>query len=358
MKNKLFRIVSVVALFVAISGFTMQEEHKKDTYDQGHYVKKGQMSHGYNSPARINVEGAWDYFVTASFIYWQPKEKGLEVAIYRQDDDNLNHSAYSLVNMDFDFHPGFKVGLGMQSSYDDWNIYLEYTRLYTKNSASKTVPHDDDHHLYDTWDGTDGAACLHAKGTWKLHLNLLDFELARPFYVGTKLTFKPNVGARWGWITQKYRAQYDSIAGDTDDYNISQAKTTSWILGPRVGIDTYWHLTEGFRLFVNAAASIFYQDFDGKIDITFVDDEATTTAKYFDNKGYVNANFETAVGFGWGTYFSDDQWHFDLSAGYEFHYFLNQNMMRRLLETIDEITDAEASDLSLNGLTISARLDF
>ena len=76
------------------------------------------------------------------------------------------------------------------------------------------------------------------------------------------------------------------------------------------------------------------------------------------DKGYVIPNAEAALGLGWGCYFSDEEWHFDLSAAWEFHHFWNQNMMRQFVDTLATGVDGEPADLTYQGLTISLQLDF
>ena len=69
------------------------------------------------------------------------------------------------------------------------------------------------------------------------------------------------------------------------------------------------------------------------------------------------ANF----GFGWGSYFGDNKWHFDMALSYDFEMFTNQNYMQVLAnaQRAQNIPSHYAfGDLFLHGLTLTFRFDF
>jgi hypothetical protein len=324
------------------------------------------MSAGYNSPARLDVKGAWDFYLTASFIYWIAGASDYFVCEHRQflpygSTQHNDNFVEEMMDSHFGYHPGFKVGLGMNSDRDDWSLYAEYTWLRNSDTHTWTVNYVDpaeieDNYLYiplpeNTVSGYDLDL---VKNNRKYHYNMLDVELSRPYYVGTKLIFQPFVGVEGGWIKEKNHRKQRGGKSNRNGITYMNSETKSWLVGPRVGIDTSWLLGEGVRFFVNTALSVFYQDFD--TDLKFfpvnVENEDIWTKKYEERA--INAHIETALGFGWGTYFSNDEWHFDLSAGYEFHlltdqYFLHDNGAGQYLT---------AKDHYLHGLTVTARFDF
>ena len=65
-------------------------------------------------------------FLKADFIYFTPIEQGLDIGA---PNDGSLHA--EILNMDFKYKPGFRVGLGFDISHDDWQIFAEYMRLYT-----------------------------------------------------------------------------------------------------------------------------------------------------------------------------------------------------------------------------------
>jgi hypothetical protein len=190
---------------------------------------------------------------------------------------------------------------------------------------------------------------------------MLDLELSRPYYVGTKLTFQPFVGVEAGWIKEKffgaYREGFIPAPPSLSSFTYLDAKSESWLLGLRAGVDTNWCLGEGFRLFANSALAIFYQDFDNhkKFYVPLQESIETAQSESCPAKQIaVNAHFEMALGFGWGAYFFNNEWHIDLSAGYEFH-LLTDQYFKHALSRGQPLT---AKDHYLHGITITGRFDF
>jgi hypothetical protein len=381
MKKKIFqKILFIVGTLAFISSYAAENDNdyneckEYDSTFQGHGASEDKIDKGYNHPARIDVRNSWDYYISASYIYWQPRQDGTELAREFLELEIVGWDLVRdnrLVHMDFDYHSGFKVGTGANFERDDWSLEFEYTRLYTTDNKSKTLSKDPlilaDHYLSPFWRDNSlvdfGVFVYHAKGRWKLHFNVLDGILARSHYVGTKLSFKPYVGLRAGWIHQRYRAKYTwyNTGDDTEYDTLTHSKSQSWLLGARLGLDTNWHLGEGFRLFGNTAASFFYQRFKTNInydraEVAGVVSGINVTMK--EKEGYLNPNFEIELGLGWGSYFCDDNWHIDLLAAYEFHLFWDQNMMRKMIDYLSYTADPTPGDLILHGLTVSLRLDF
>jgi hypothetical protein len=375
MKKKIFqKTLFIVGILAFISGYSNDNDYDecedyKSTF-QGHAAPKDQMEKKYNHPARIDVKGSWDYYISGSYIYWQPREDGLELAreTVRPDPEDPEVENSTLVHMDFDYHSGFKVGTGGNFERDDWSLDFEYIRLYTTDHRSKILSSDPEslgsHFLIPFWENKANPVFFHAKAKWKLHFNILDGVLARSYYVGTNLSFKPFVGLRGGWIDQRYNVDYKFYQSPDYLNYYTRGKSQSWLLGARMGVDTNWHLGEGFRLFGNTAGCLFYQRF--KTNLNFESETVegippeiiTITSTIKEKEGYFNPNFEIALGLAWGSYFDSDKWHVDLAASYEFHIFWYQNMMRKMVDYQNYQEDPTPGDLVLHGLTISLKLDF
>jgi hypothetical protein len=374
MKKKFLVIVGMLAFINSYAANNDNDYQNCEDYQsafQGHSAPEDQMKKGYNHPARIDVKNSWDFYVSGSYIYWQPRQDGLELAreiVEVQEGFLVLHVDNTFVHMDFDYHSGFKVGMGGSFERDDWSLDFEYTRLYTTDHRSKTLSDDPEdlalHYFVAFWaEEPRLSTAFYAKARWKLHFNILDGTLGRNYYVGEKLSFKPYVGLRAGWIDQKYRADYTFTDFIYETPAYSNSKSDSWVLGPRVGLDTNWHLGEGFRLFGNTAAALFYQRFKTDVELVILDQEEpieNTLRTMKEKEGYFNPNFEIALGLGWGSYFCDDSWHIDLAAAYDFHIFWDQNMMRKILDYYNTgiNSDPTPGDLILHGLTVSLKLDF
>ena len=339
-----------------------------------------QMMPGYNAPSRIDVRGSWDLFVEGSFIYWQLSQDNMEVAFA----DNLPNSSYittptqvqgNYVAMDFDYLPGFKVGLGMNFDLDNWDSYSEYTRIHGSNTQSTNGVEGAP--LLPTW-GNSTIVPANAYNTvsenWGCHLDIVDIDLGRAYYVGNSLTFRPAFGARGAWISQKSHVHHVNedytnavapieIPGELDVYN----RTRCWSIGPKVGLDTKWVVGQGFRFFGNTSADVLYTRYKVQSKTNFLATSTVGAVTPGSVQSVVTRNFVIALrphldlemGFGWGSYFDNNNWHIDLSASYGFQVFFDQNMLPRSDHAFAPAKQQLATgNLYAQGLTATVRLDF
>jgi hypothetical protein len=342
---------------------------------------------GYNCPARINPVCGWDFDIYGDFLYWQAREKGL--APYNHTTSVTSNgqtiSTERLQNIDFDYHPAFKVGIGAGTERDNWTFNLEYTRFNATNSKKGEISLQDfsvtatsqnnfnnilsllNSGIFNTFltflSTTTGAPSIARSfdAHWKLNFNTIDLVAGRPYFLGTKLTLSPFYGVRGGWIDQHYKLTSlipltTATAPKTDYLLNSLVKSDSWLVGPRIGVKSNWLLGAGFRIFGDAGASLIYQNFKVKIKTLMpAQNQLTIQLEDFISQKIksVNPTFDAALGFGWGSYFNNKRWHFDLTAGYEFQFFYSQN------ELLEEIrVSKDTSSLILHGLTVAARFDF
>jgi hypothetical protein len=322
-----------------------------------------ELTSGYNSPARIDVKGSWDIFLTGSYLYWQAREEGLELG--RLFSIHHPEEALSTYKMEFDYKSGFKVSLGSNFDHDNWTSQLEYTHLHTKNHRNVGAVNSAEYVIFpfwNVWDGFDPATS--ATASWALRYDMLDLTLNRPFYSGSCFVLDGFGGLRGGWINQKYNFGcqffYDQNLYDIDTVYYGPVKTNSWVIGPIGGLNMKYLLGCGFRLFGNASASLLYQRLKTtlKLPISYSLREYQTTNER-ETYNQITPNLNFATGLGWGTYFDKNNWYFDLSASYEFQYYWRQNRMKKLVDLIYTLGNSgTAKDLVLHGLTITGRFDF
>lgn len=357
MKNRLFKGLSALAVFFLTTHANAQTSQKPKGYDQGYQVSPGQMTCAYNSSARIDVKGSWDIFAYGSFIWWNPVQEDMELAISDETDTtNLPIVNGKVINMDFKYKPGFKVGLGMNLDQDNWDGVVEYTWLHFTQRQSSGRPAEGI--LHPTLPHPENLAeATNTSGRWRTSLDFVNAELARSYYVGTHLTFRTHFGARLSLIDQRFTARYTSRA--TEQQIRSRNTSNSWGLGPRAGLDSNWLLGLGFRVIGNVSADVLYT----RYNITTKEDDATdpTTlaVNVKDTIRYLRPHTEFQMGLGWGTYFDNNSWHIDFAASYDFHVFWNQNMFRKFYSSTSEgLSSYSYGDLYLHGLTATVRFDF
>lgn len=323
-------------------------------YVQGEGITKDEMSSGYNAPGRIDLKGKWDSWVTGSFIFWQALEENIYVARsdIRSTTDYPKNQIY--YNMDFDYHPGFKAGIGHSlNNHDNWSFFLRYTGLHLKNK----VTHNFNEYVLipSFYAGYSGIFITSATAKWRLNFDMVDLDMERSFYLGTRLITKPFVGLKGGYIKQKYRnniTNYNANIGTY--YPYYKGKVDSWKIGARAGCDFSWFISRAFRVNANLAIDLLYADFRSSFTNYLYAGTASNmyTLTATKNTYVIQPVFETALGFGWGSYFANDRLHFDVSALYEFQVYLRENQF--LFEQIYDDMGA----LYLHGLTVNARLGF
>ena len=311
----------------------------------------------YNAPACYSTRGSWHFFLSGSFLFLESREKGLDLAHINPDSGVINSEQGSVIHMDFSYHCGFKAGLGLSFSHDNWLLYSEYTRVHINDSVSEDKPSNGTISPHWLDDGNRNFTISLAKGHWSMDLDIIDLQLARPYYLGKRVTIKPHVGARGGWIDQNYTAKYTNNANQNVIQNLLSQDT--WLIGPRFGFNGNWLLGHGIRFLGDFASSLFYQSFRTSMKEY---DDATPSDLYahmHDTAGYVSPNLEMMLGLGWGRYLDKKNWHIDLLAGYSFQIFWNQNAMRSLKDSTSLSSfDGPMGNLMLHGLTITARFDF
>lgn len=360
------------ATIIISSGFCLDCNYKKHFFkkDAEETVKEPTTKNppdtfGYIAPAEVEVLNGCNCFLTGSFLYWSVIEKGLNLGYtYKYEASDIITVNKKPIKMDSGYHPGFKVGFGVNKLPDNWGFLLDYTRLFVKEKANKTItsPTINDYidSSWDTFSTSD--KCSYVEARWKIKMDMLSIQMGRECYFGKKLQITPNFGLKGGWIDQKYNSDITSfLSTDTTTAQMDN-RSKSWLVGPRAGIQSKWQLFKALKIMVNVAGSFLYQDFNTEINQKIPAQTTVTTETRMLEKrkqSQVTPNFEGLLGLSLDKYFSKNSWHFDFSAGYEFQYYFDQNQIRQLFESTKTSNEAtNAGDLMFHGLTISARLDF
>ena len=141
----------------------------------------------------------------------------------------------------------------------------------------------------------------------------------------------------------------------------AKSEQDTWLIGPRAGLGTDWLVSCDFRIFGNVAGSLTYQNFEVKgIQVTPIQEGVTRKRLVVQNNDFsqITPNVEFSLGLGYGTYFCNYQWYFDLTVGYDFNYYWNQDWLRYNADSYHLSLDADAGNLMMHGLNVTARLDF
>lgn len=330
------------------------------------------LNAAYNYPARIQTRCPWDIYVDASFIYWQPVQDNMEVGFANTTTQTAGVFTTgingNMVNMDADFKPGFKVGIGGNFDHDSWDTRLEYTWFHT-NESQKSTQLAGSGRLFNILGNPSTVVTNNfydsVNGKWNLKMDIADWDIGRWGYVGTKLTYRPSFGIRADWIRQHLHATYTRIAatstgGAAADINVIHQKTSSWAVGPKAGLDSNWNLGAGFRFFGNGEADLLFTKYTRLAFKETHTAAATTPFSLKQKRVYaVKPHLDLELGFGWGMYFDCNNWYMDIALGYEFQVFFDQNMFRHFNDDFMVVNSTMPNgNLYLQGLTAQFRLDF
>ena len=337
------------------SSFTSSriEGAKDRSYMPGEQICRDDLPIGYNAPGRIDICGGIKSFIIADFIYWEQLENQLDLGTINITSPTPQE--FEILKFKTDYQPGFKVGVGTYFKRNDWDCYVQYTRLHkTKNTifdpSGKTGTFNTSWFHTNVSQFTLSTITTDIKATWKIDLDKIDLELGRSYYLGSSLITRPFVSLSSHRLDQRY-----DLSLTTTQLYSSSTKNDSLSIGPRLGFSTNWFFYKGFNLFGHLALSLLFAE----NEISGSGDENLTTYNVKKIDKYILRDVEELrVGFGWGTYFTNNKWHFNLSAAYEAQRYSHTNYMSYVSQINLESNEVNPGDLFLHGMTISTRFDF
>ncbi len=324
---------------------------------------------GYSASSRIEVDRCWDVFANASFTYWEATQSNMEIGTVSDQSDSFFFLNGNVALLDFGYEPGFKLALGVNLDQDKWDSLLQYTWFRSDVESTIALNPNGQRILYPSWQVPDLlVAYFDGKESWTLNMDLLDIEMGRHYLVGNQLSFRPFFGARAAWISQKVRVNYTNVTNDIflprNEVSIKQT-SSSWGVGPRTGLETNWPLGKGVRFYGNGSLDILFTQYtklkflqQGKTSAGSVISGSVIVVRERDDH-HLRAHTDLEFGLGWGTYFSRRRWHIDLTLGYQFQIFFDQNMFRSFIDdqTLGK-ADSPHGNLHIHGLILQSRWDF
>ncbi len=340
------------------------------------------------SPAFLPEED-YGFFVTGDFLYRKAKLTNLDFAVQVEQtysDVPLADTSTATMHENI-YEPHFRWGYGFRvdagyvfTSLDAWEIDLIWTYSYNKANQSLSAPF-----FTGMQAGTPSTVILpswqtlnkifefltHARSQWRLHFNTFDFELARNFFSSKYLSIRPLISVRGAWIKQHYLVEYlyGASAIRMDPMNMN-AKTNYWGVGPRLGVDLFWHITKHFGVYGNASGSLLYGRFDVTQDFSINHGKPQTilpqlTQSIHRRPWRARSNLESGVGLAWESSIDrkEHPCHLTLGVGYEIAYWFDMNLlMRNQTSNVLAFTgfneNEEGGNLGIQGWNFHVRLDY
>jgi len=330
-----------------------EDEDCSLSYTQGEQICKNDLPMGYNAPGSIAICGGIKSFIVGEFIYWEQLSDQLDIGTV--NITNTTPQEFEILKFKSDYQMGFKVGVGTHFKRDDWDLFAQYTRLHkTENTifdpSYKTGTFNTSWFYTNTNQFTLSTITTDIKSTWKIDLDKIDLELGRSYYLGSSLILRPFASLSGHRIDQKY-----DLSLTTTQLYSSSTKDDSWSIGPRFGLSTNWFLYRGFNLFGYIALSLLYAE--NEISGSGDENQVTYILKKID-KNILRDVEEFKLGFAWGSYFTNNKWHINLSLAYEAQRYSHTNYMSSSSQINLEANEVKPGDLFLQGLSAAARFDF
>lgn len=298
-------------------------------------------------------------YLEADFLYWKVKEDGLEyIASGFGKLDYPISSRGKVYFPDFEGSPGFRVGVGVNLAHDGWDLFVRYTWMYSR-------AHDNQEgNFFPVWIHSTTpflSEVNRASVDWKIHMNSIDFEWGRNFYISRFLTLRPFFGLKGYWSDQTYRNRNEGtvIVSDQSVDRGSQAINYDqevWGIGVRFGLNTAWYLARNWSVFANVAFSNEWSRFDLERKDTGanLDQGIEATLVHTRYKDYYMVPIiELVTGVRWEMWFNDDSYHALIQAGWEEQVWFDMNRMSGIFDNT-----SGRGYLQLQGLTLKFRFDF
>jgi len=308
------------------------------------------------------------------FLYWRADNTGFTFA-YQQKDPSSTHAYVdnigSVVRLDSDWAPGFRLGGGWNSDFDRWDVFVDWT--WFKDSSTKSRSLDgitsatDPRGFYPLQSVNDSGTqnrYRDVSASWHLQHNVVDLELGRAFYITKALSLRPHCGLRSGWINQKFKSVFslpiNSAAHQEYDFH---GKNNFSGVGPRVGIHSQWHIdSSSWSILGKASTSLLL----GQTKTRYHNKSLTAGASSFvterqlkDNFSQLVPNLQIFIGLDWGSCLDCEKYYLGINAGWETNIYWNQfNIPTAIYTNYAPLPGTGNQAVTMEGLTVNVHFDF
>ncbi len=309
---------------------------------------------------------------SADFIWWKTHIEGMEYVTTGMNDAGGNVPHYTNVSKgnihqaDFDFKPGFKLGLGIDFAHDGWDLMAEYTWLQggENENSFTSKPGKGAATTLSVVDPRGEVAIMSVQSgssKWEQHFNVVDLMLERNFFVSRYLTLKPSIGLKTAWIEEEFKMHFKSSSVQFLSNGVSSAEQLRnqhmWGLGPRIGLDSVWHFCKHWGVYGNLEMTGLWSNFHTRAKTKTVANVlpagnpvvTTTNLNTRESVQKIMPVLEGGIGLTYMTWYHNDHCMFQIQAGWETQVWLDFN---HFVET------TKGGNLSLQGLTLQVLFAF
>lgn len=359
----------------------------------------------YN-PAYYDLQCDWGVFVSVDFLYWYARETNLDFAYSQQGFTEQTQAAGACTRNYFfptkhhyvgtAWKPGFRVGIGMNSSCDGWDLLLDYTYFRTHKTNNVTDPNffargadlttfcqNGIVAIVDPWateiNSTDPLAQHFPRidAKWSLNFNQIDLELGRKYWVSKCMTVRPYIGVRGAWTKTNFNVVTGPVTDPNvfvsiqDNFRVVQGPDSSdnsrffrnkfWGVGLLGGLQPEFMLGNwcgcgNFSIYGNVDGALLWGKYRGRNRLAFL---AITTQSQqdlgpplgpvlstvinrsanpveTDDYSRMQGILDLGLGLRWEEHWCCDRYSTSIDLGWEHHYWFDFGMYHRIIGRANE----------------------
>jgi hypothetical protein len=285
---------------------------------------------------QIQNQRSYNIFAFGEFLEWRFSSPNLT---YGRDGVGLsNASPAAEITVehkgttyypDFQYEPGFKVGLGIEFGPDKmFDLVANYMWLHSTPESSISGSQISASFLplnFLTSSTLTSNNYLFSRLGLNLHFNWLELQSGYTFNPIRYITLRPYISLQAIIVSGDLNARYEYLltttSGGATSGTYEIAKThghcSSWSIGPRLGLDFTIHATDRFGIYYNGS----WTQQTSSITMTTKEtqERPTSGTQFVIQKGNVHTNrtvgiYSLELGPTWDEWFCDKKYHFQLRA--------------------------------------------
>lgn len=322
------------------------------------------------APSLVNsyhpvVKDGTNVWIAVDVLYWKPWERALVATnkksnVFTTDD----FTKAPVVHPNFNWSLGYRVSTGYLFDPNFWDVEASWTHFTSHVSQQRSSHGSAFIGMFPIWSLSDdvitGDYVFESNLKWKVSVNMIDLQFGRYNRALNWLDLKPFFGLRSAWIKQHGDVVYEGgmfLIGilrpgvSLNGTDFIKMKNNYWGMGPRVGIAPRFIIAKGFSLNADAAISGLYGFFNIQQKETYLDVTRFFHQEHLNRFCWIG---DLDAGVQWKRLFHHERYALTLKTDWEYHIFFHQFVLKR----DDFGLVSKNRDLSMQGVTFSARFDF
>ena len=347
----------------------------------------------------------YDFIVDAEFLYWYANVTQLPYAReYKLAPvgDSTDPTVATLIpvefkQLDWEWDPGVRLGFGVVTNHEGWEVYSNWTYTYNSVSDVSSVPDYLGRDFFSTNVNPPGTKILTSpwlwlpnrdhfnriKANWALLFNQIDLTVGRHFWLSSRLSVHPFAGIRSYWARMHFSVDAfrpginnpASIQNQIDSKNTFKQK--SWGVGLLGGLDTTWHITDQWSVIGMVDLALTYGKTMVRSRIDNLQIQFSPQVPYRnvhlqvdDNLYRLQSFVDLSLGFRWETMI-DEVYRLLFDLAWETHFLLNFSQLfygtyqtgattNPFVTLPNASTDLPSSkgNLTMSGVVLRGRFEF